>query len=57
MLKEYIMKHGNLEPEEKVLMDVKCYEDDKEIDCKELQDDFGDEIESELEFLNMIDSN
>ena len=29
----------------------------KEIDCKELQDDFGDEIESELEFLNMIDSN
>ena len=51
------MKHGNLEPEERVLMYVKCYEDDKEIDCKELQDDFGDEIESELEFLNMIDSN
>ena len=50
------MKHGNLEPEERVL-NVKCYEDDKEIDCKELQDDFTDEIESQLEFLNMIDSN
>ena len=43
MLKEYIMKHGNLEPEEKVL-NVKCYEDDKEIDCKELQWNYDDFI-------------